>query len=164
MLTAEQLKRAAQEHFEAEAALDVDWVCDTVAADASYEVVAPCYAEDGRRKGQRTIGRSHVRDLWTGALETFSNYVIECREDEMIILPERSMVFAQVRIAVTPKEEFEGFPAGKPISYKVGALVEFDQEGKLSKETVYGSIPTVLAGLRRMREHLREQGVGPSTN
>ena len=157
MLTAEQLKRAAQEHFEAEAALDVDWVCETVATDASYEVVARCYADDAGRKGQRTEGRGHVRALWTGALETFSDYRIECREEEMIVLPERMTVFAQVRIAVTPKEEYEGFPAGKPISYKVGALVEFDAQGKLAKETVFGSIPTVLAGLRRMREYLREQ-------
>ena len=98
-----------------------------------------------------------MRALWTGALETFSDYRIECREEEMIVLPERMTVFAQVRIAVTPKEEYEGFPAGKPISYKVGALVEFDAQGKLAKETVFGSIPTVLAGLRRMREYLREQ-------
>jgi hypothetical protein len=157
MLAAEQLKKATLEHFAAESALDVDWVCDTVAHGAAYEVVAPFYADDPQRRGMATEGKQAVRDLWQGALDHFSDYRIECLEDELLIVPERSMVFAQVLIAVTPKQDFEGFPAGKPISYKVGALCEFDADGKLSRETVFGSMPTVLKGLRRMREHLASQ-------
>lgn len=154
MLTAEQLKLATLEHFEAEAKLDVDWVCDTVTEHAEYEVVAPFYADDPLRKGKATEGRAAVRELWTGALQTFKHYSIECKEDELLIVPERNMVFAQVRIAVTPMEDFEGFPAGKPFSYKVGALCVFDDKGKLAKETVFGSMPTVLMGLRRMRDFI----------
>jgi hypothetical protein len=156
MLTPEQLKRATLEHFAAESQLDVDWVCDTVAAHANYEVVAPCYDDDPQAMGRATVGKQAVRELWQGALDRFAEYRIECLEDELLIVPEQAMVFAQVRIAVTPKEDFEGFPAGKPISYKVGALCHFDAQGKLARETVFGSMPTVLMGLRRMREFLRD--------
>ncbi len=155
MLSAEQLKKATLEHFEAEAQLDVDWVCDTVSEHAEYEVVAPFYADDPQRKGISTEGKAAVRELWQGALERFSTYAIECREDEILIIPERNTVFAQVRISVTPANDFEGFPAGKPLSYKTGALCVFDDTGKLIKETVFGSMPTVLLGLRRMRDFLQ---------
>lgn len=157
MLSAEQLMKATQEHFEAEAQLDVDWVCSTVTEHASYEVVAPFYADDPLRKGVSTEGRQAVRELWHGALQLFERYEIRCDEHDMIIIPERSMVFAQVHISVTPKEPFEGFPAGRAISYKVGALCRFDDDGKLASETVFGSMPTVLMGLRRMREFLARQ-------
>lgn len=156
MLSIEQLKKATLEHFEAESALDVDWVCDTVTDGAEYEVVAPFYADDPQRMGVATEGRSAVRALWSGALQRFARYQIECREEELVLIPERNTVFAQVRIAVTPKEDFEGFPAGRPISYKTGALCVFDDNGKLAKETVFGSMPTVLLGLRRMRDFLAQ--------
>ena len=155
MLSAEQMKKAALEHFEAEAQLDVDWICDTVSDNAEYEVVAPWYNDDPLRKGMSTEGRKAVRELWQGALETFAHYHIECREDEMLVVAERNMVFAQVRITVTPKQDFEGLPGGKPFSYKAGALCTFDESGKLCKETVFGSMPTVLMGLRRMREFVK---------
>lgn len=158
MLTAETLKKAMLDHFEAEAQLDVDWVCDTVAENAEYEVVAPFYADDPQRKGVATEGKQAVRELWQGALERFQEYSIECREDEMLIMPERNMVFAQVHISVTPIDDFEGFPAGKAISYRTGALCVFDDEGKLAKETVFGSMPTVMMGLGRMREFLKSGG------
>lgn len=157
MLTIEQLKKATMEHFEAEAKLDVDRVCDTVTEYAEYEVVAPFYADDPQRKGVATEGRAAVRELWDGALHRFSHYKIRCDEEDLVIIPERNMVFAQVHIAVTPMDDFEGFPAGKPISYKTGALCLFDDKGKLAKETVFGSMPTVLLGLRRMREFLVER-------
>lgn len=158
MLTYDQLKKATMEHFEAEAQLDVDRVCDTVTEHAQYEVVAPFYADDPQRKGVATEGRHAVRELWDGALQRFARYQIECREDELLVIPERNMVFAQVRIAVTPKEDFEGFAAGKPIHYKTGALCVFDDNGKLCKETVFGSMPTVILGLRRMRDFLHGGG------
>lgn len=154
MLSSEQLKKAALEHFEAEAQLDVDWVCDTVSDHAEYEVVAPCYADDPQRKGVSTEGRKAVRELWQGALERFTDYKVDVGEDDLITFPERNMVFAQVRVAVTPREDFEGFPAGKAISYKASAMCHFNDEGKLIKETVFGSIPTILMGLRRMREFI----------
>ena len=155
MLSREQLMQATLDHFEAEARLDVDWVCDTVTEHAEYEVVAPFYADDPERKGVATEGRKAVRELWDGALQRFAHYHIECGKDDLLIIPERNMVFAQVRIAVTPKEDFEGFPAGKAIHYKTGALCLFDDNGKLTKETVFGSLPTVILGLRRMRDFLQ---------
>lgn len=154
MLTHEQLIKATLEHFEAEARLDVDWVCDTVTERAEYEVVAPFYADDPLRKGVSTEGREAVRALWQGALQRFARYEIQCGKEDLLIFPERNTVFAQVCISVTPMEDFEGFPAGKAISYKVGALCLFDDHGKLTRETVYGSMPTVLLGLRRMRDYI----------
>lgn len=158
MLTPEQLKKALKEHFDAEAARDVQWICDTVTQDAEYHVIGPFYPDDPVKKKATAQGREAVRQLWINYFESFSEYAIECPESEMFPIAGTNLIFARVSITATPAHDFEGFPAGKPFCYRTGALCEFNDEGKLTMETVFGSLGQVLFDFRRMREFLAESG------
>ena len=158
MLTPEQLKKALKEHFDAEAARDVQWICDTVTQDAEYHVIGPYYPDDPVKKKATAQGREAVRQLWINYFENFAEYAIECPESEMFPIADTNLIFARVSITATPSHDFEGFPAGKPFCYRTGALCEFNDEGKLIMETVFGSLGQVLFDFRRMREFLAESG------
>lgn len=160
MLTHVQLKKALADHFDAERRRDVDSIVDTLAADAVYHVVGPHYPDDPLRQHATAEGREAVRQLWVKYFRKFSSYQIECGEDDMLAWPERNIVFAQVQITATPAEDFEGFPAGKPFCYRTGALCHFDDSGRLTHETVFGSLGQVLMDFRRMREFLVETNQG----
>ena len=160
MLTEAQLKAAAKEHFAAEEARDVEWIGRTVAENVEYIVLEPGYSDDplrapGAAEGN-TTGRQAVKDLWTNYYEIFHNHRILCRDEDMYVIPDRNLVFCNVRITATPTQDFEGFPANKEFSYTVGALCAYNDEGKMTRETVYGSMGRVLMGLRRMREWASE--------
>lgn len=161
MLSEARLKQALIEHFDAELQRDVDWIRRTVAEDVEYHVIGPHYPDDPQTKAETASGRDAVGQLWENYYRKFSEYKIECTEDDMLAFPERNLVFAHVRITATPAEDFEGFPAGKPFSYQTGALCEFDDSGEMVKETVFGSLGQVLMDLRRMREFLAETGQQP---
>jgi len=161
MLTPVQLKKALKEHFDAELARDVQWICDTVTEDAEYHVIGPCYPDDPVKKKATAQGREAVRQLWINYFKNFSSYAIQCEEKDMFPLAgenNENLIFARVSITATPANDFEGFPAGKPFSYKTGALCTFDDHGKLTMETVFGSLGQVLMDFRRMREFLAESG------
>jgi hypothetical protein len=160
MLSEAQLKRHLQDHFDAERARDVDWIVDTISEHAEYYVVGPHYPDDPVRKKATAEGREAVRQLWINYFSKFSSYDIQCREEDMLAFPERNIVWAQVSITATPAQDFEGFPAGKPFCYRTAALCHFDDDGKLTKETVYGSLGQVLMDFRRMRDFLAERGQG----
>lgn len=158
MLTEKQLKDALKEHFDAEARRDIPGILDTVTDDIEYHVIGPYYPDDPVKKTATAQGREAVRRLWETYYSKFLSYQIECPEEEMLVWPERGLVFAQVRITATPAVDFEGFPAGKPFRYRTGALCAFDDNGKMTSETVYGSLGQVLVDFRRMREFLAESG------
>ncbi len=164
MLTPAQLKQALKEHFDAEAARDVDWICDTVTEDAEYHVIGPYYPDDPVKKKATAQGREAVRQLWINYFDSFSSYTIKCDEADMFPIADTNLIFARVSITATPKRDFEGFPAGKPFCYKTGALCEFNDQGKLSMETVFGSLGQVLFDFRRMREFLAESGATSAPN
>ena len=80
----------------------------------------------------------------------------------MLTWPERNQVLALVTITATPAEEFEGLPAGVPFTYSVAALCDYDDDAKMTKETIYGNMAIVTWGIRRMHEFLAEQAdAGP---
>ena len=156
MLTPAQLKKALKEHFDAEAARDVPWIVDTVTDDCEYHVIGPYYPDDPVRKKAAAQGREAVRQLWINYFSNFSSYQIVCPEEEMFPIAGTNLIFARVSITATPVNEMDGFPAGKPFCYRTGALCEFDDQGKMTMETVFGSLGQVLMDFRRMREFLAE--------
>jgi len=157
MLTSDQLKRAVLAHIEAENARDVDAVLDTTADRVEYHVYGPHYPDDPRVSMLAAAGHDELRRFWERTYELFSGYLAECEEADITVVPDRNLAFAVFRVTLTPSREFEGLPAGRPFrSYSVASL-EFDDTGQLVRETIYGSIGFVLAGLRRMREFLAEQ-------
>ena len=154
MLSVERLRELAEEHFVAENNRNVQAIMDTVADDVEYHVKSPAYVDDHRPFGV-TSGSDGVRRLWEDLYETFSDYQIVL--DDVLAWPERNQALALVTITATPAKEFEGLPAGKPFTYSVAALCDYNDEGEMTRETVYGNLAIVIWGLRRMREHLDEQ-------
>ena len=65
-----------------------------------------------------------------------------------------------MRVTLVPAEDFEGLPAGKPFRSYSAAILDFDDDGKLVRETIYGSLGQVLTCSRRMREFVAEQERG----
>mgnify|MGYP006207912477 CR=1 FL=1 len=154
MLTHEQLYEAVVEHFDAEMGRDLDGIIDTVTPDVEYHVKSPRYVDDPVPFGV-TASAEGVRGLWINLYETFSDYQIEI--DDVLTWPERNQALALVTITATPAEDFEGLPAGVPYTYSVAALCDYDDNAKMTKETVYGNMAIVTWGIRRMHEFLAEK-------
>lgn len=155
MLSHDQLRAAVTEHFEAEAGRDVDAVVATVADDVEYHVKSPHYPGDPVPFGV-TASAAGVRKLWEDLYGLFSRYQIDI--DDILTWPERNQALALVTITATPAAAFEGLPAGKPFRYSVAALCDYDDNGKMTREVVYGNMAIVTWGIRRMHEFLAEQG------
>jgi len=156
MLSEAKLKSLLHEHFDAEAARDVQWIKNTVSQDCEYEVIGPYYPDDPVKKAKNAEGREAVGQLWENYFRKFLAYQIECRDEDMFTWPEQGLVFAKVSITAIPAEDFEGFPANKPFCYRTGALCWFNDQGEMTKEMVFGSLGQVLMDLRRMRDFLAE--------
>jgi steroid delta-isomerase-like uncharacterized protein len=151
MLSAERLREIVEEHFEAENSRDLQAIVDTVDDHVEYHVKSPSYPDDTTPFGV-TSGAESVRRLWENLYETFTDYRIAV--DDVLTYPERNQALALVTITATPKDEFEGLPAGKPFRYSVAALCDYNDDGLMTRETVYGNMAIVIWGLRRMREFL----------
>jgi hypothetical protein len=162
MLDDKRLKSLLREHFDAEAARDVQWIKKTVAQDCEYEVIGPYYPDDPVKKAKNAEGREAVGQLWENYFRKFRSYQIECGEESMYTWPEQGLVFAKVSITAIPAEDFEGFPAGKPFCYRTGALCWFNELGEMTKEMVFGSLGQVLLDLRRMHDFLAESATAPA--
>ena len=54
-------------------------------------------------------------------------------------------------VTLTPTRELAGLPAGAPFQSHAATILDFDGDGKLVRETIYGSFGHVLACVRRMR-------------
>jgi predicted ester cyclase len=154
MLTAERLREIVEEHFAAENSRDVQAIVDTVDDHVEYHVKSPSYPDDSTPFGV-TSGSDGVRKLWENMYDTFTDYRIVL--DDVLTYPDRNQAFALVTITATPKEEFEGLPAGKPFRYSVAALCDYNDEGLMTRETVYGNMAIVIWGLRRMHQFLDSQ-------
>jgi hypothetical protein len=152
MLDDKRLKSLLREHFDAEAARDVQWIKKTVAY----------YPDDPVKKAKNAEGREAVGQLWENYFRKFRSYQIECGEESMYTWPEQGLVFAKVSITAIPAEDFEGFPAGKPFCYRTGALCWFNELGEMTKEMVFGSLGQVLLDLRRMHDFLAESATAPA--
>jgi hypothetical protein len=153
MLTHDQLYQAVYDHFEAEMCRDVDAIIDTVTDDVEYHIKSPRYVDDPEPFGV-TASAEGVRQLWINLYKTFSDYQIEI--DDVLTWPERNEALAMVTITATPAEEFEGLPAGTPFTYSVAALCTYNEDAKMTRETIYGNMAIVTWGIRRMHEFLDE--------
>lgn len=156
MLTEQQLKMAAKNHFDAEEARDIDWIARTVTEDVYYLVASPWYPDDPAAAESRISGRQAVCDLWEGYFERFNEIQLSAPLEKMIAFPDKNLVFCHLDIRATPIDDFEGFPGGKPWCSEVAALCVFNDDSVMISETVYGDVGKVMLGLGRMREFLQE--------
>lgn len=155
-LSAERLRDLAEQHFVAENSRDLQAIRDTIHEHVGYFVKAPSYPDDPRPFGVLSGAEGYLQ-VWETLYDTFSEYDILL--DDVLPWPERMQALCIVTITATPARDFEGLPAGKPIRYTVAALVDFDEEGEMTAETVFGNAFMLSQGLRRMREFARESGL-----
>jgi predicted ester cyclase len=153
MLSADRLRELAAAHFAAENSRDLQAIKDTIHDDVDYHVKAPSYPDDPRPFGVLSGADGYLK-VWEDLYAQFSDYSIVL--DDVLPWPERNQALTLVTITATPATEFEGLRAGKPIRYSVAALVDFNDKGEMTAETVYGNAFMLSAGLRRMREFSTE--------
>jgi predicted ester cyclase len=149
MLSADRLRELAAEHFAAENSRDLQAIKDTIHDDVGYYVKAPSYPDDPRPFGVLSGAEGYLQ-VWETLYAQFSDYSIHL--DDVLPWPERNQALTLVTITATPATDFEGLPAGRPIRYSVAALVDFNDDGEMTAETVYGNAFMLSQGLRRMRE------------
>lgn len=154
MLSAERLRELAEGHFAAENSRDLGAIRATIHDAVDYYVKAPSYPDDPRPFGVLSGAEGYLK-VWEDLYAQFSDYSIHL--DDILPWPERNQALALVTITATPATDFEGLPAGRPIRYSVAALVDFDDDGEMTAETVYGNAFMLSQGLRRMREFAAEQ-------
>jgi len=161
MLSADRLRELAEGHFAAENSRDLDAIRATIHDDVDYYVKAPSYPNDPRPFGVLSGADGYIK-VWEDLYEQFADYSIHL--DDVLPWPERNQALTLVTITATPAQEFEGLPAGRPIRYSVAALVDFNDEGEMTAETVYGNAFMLSRGLRRMREFAAESGAGTAAD
>ena len=64
----------------------------------------------------------------------------------------------RLSITAVPYEDWNGLPAGEPVSWFPCAICEFAEDGSMTRETVWGSMPPFLAGYERMKQFHAERG------
>jgi predicted ester cyclase len=141
-------------HFVAEGSRDLDAIVATVTDTVEYHVKSPHYPDDPVPFGV-TASAQGVRQLWDDLYRTFSAYQILI--DDVLTWPERNQVLALVTITATPAGDFQGLPAGRPFRYSVAALCDYNEDGQMTKETVYGNMAIVSWGVQRMHAFLADQ-------
>jgi predicted ester cyclase len=157
MLSADRLRELAEGHFAAENSRDLEAIRATIHDDVDYYVKAPSYPDDPRPFGVLSGADGYIK-VWEDLYEQFSDYSIQL--DDVLPWPARNQALTLVTITATPARDFEGLPAGRAIRYSVAALVDFNDEGEMTAETVYGNAFMLSRGLRRMREYAAETEAG----
>jgi hypothetical protein len=148
-LNAEELEAAVREHVRAEGARDLEAVRRTLDEDVEYRIMTPAYADDPSPYGTFHSAATYLK-MWENLYATFSTYDIEILD--VLINVEHRRAWITLRVTATPIEDWNGLPAGKPMSWWPAAICEFDEDGIMLSETVWGSLPPFLEGFHRMRD------------
>lgn len=154
-ITRDELEAAVREHMVAEAVRDLDRLRGTLDEDVEYVIRTPAYPDDPTPYGHFTGADTYIA-MWEHLYELFETYEIELLD--VAADPERGEAFCRLQITATPKEEWYGLPAGKPIRWWPAAVCAFDDSGTMLSETVFGSFPPILAGFDRMKAYVVETG------
>jgi hypothetical protein len=154
-LSAAAIRAAVDEHMRAESERDMGFLRHQLVDDVDYVIKSPCHPNDPTPYGH-FVGSATYIDMWDRLHEIFSRYAIEI--EDTIVLEERQAAFVRLRITATPREEWNGLPAGEPVCWFPAAICEFDDRGHMTRETVWGSLPPILAGYGRTREFHTERG------
>lgn len=154
-LSRDEILEAVGEHMRAESERDMGFLRHQLTDDVDYVIKAPCHPGDPTPYGH-FVGSDTYIDMWDRLHEIFSQYAIEI--EDTIVLEERQAAFVRLRITAVPVEEWNGLPAGEPICWFPAAICEFSDDGHMTRETVWGSLPPTLAGVARTKAFHAERG------
>jgi hypothetical protein len=153
-LTREQIEQAVRIHVEAESISDMVALRETLRPDVDYRLMTPRYDSDPTPHGRFTGADTYI-DMWQSLHEVFETYAI--RLERLTADVDNQCAWLTIRADAVPYAEWRGLPAGKPITWWAAAICSFDEDGAMTAEEVFGSMPPTLAGYDRMKEHLREE-------
>ena len=148
-LSREQLQAAIQEHIRAENAKDYDALRLTIHEDVQYLLKAPSCPDDPNPFGL-FIGADVYIQMWEGLYEIFESYDIDI--EQLQIDETRGTVWMSLTSTVVPKLDWHGLPKGKRVSWGAVCLCEFGDDGRMTKEVVYGSFPPMMKGYQRIKD------------
>jgi hypothetical protein len=154
-LSRDEILQAVQEHMRAESERDMGFLRHQLVEDVDYDIRTMAHPDDPTPYGHFTGSETYI-SMWDRLHEIFSSYAIEI--EDTIVLEERSAAFVRLQITAVPREEWNGLPAGEPVRWWPVAICDFDDNGNMTRETVWGSAPPFLAGYQRMLEFHRERG------
>ena len=150
------LEDAVLEHMRAERERDMDALREQLHEDVDYVIKTPAHPDDPTPHGHFVGAETYIA-MWERLYRIFSTYDIEI--EDVVVNTERAQAFVRLKITAVPVEEWNGLPAGEPICWWPSAICEFDENGHMLSETVYGSFPPIMDGYRRVREYL---GLAPA--
>ena len=148
-LTRQKIEQMVREHVRAEGEQDYDALRATLLKDVEYEIKTPAYPDDPTPYGHFTGDDTYIA-MWRRLFEIFVSYDIVV-EDVLVDEPGKK-AWVTIKATAVPREDFHGLPKGKSMTWWSAAMCFFDDEGRMTKETVYGSFPPVMAGFLRMKE------------
>ena len=148
-VTRKQLEHIMREHVRSEGEQDYEVLRGTLHPDVEYEVKAPSYPDDPSPYGKFQSADVYI-EMWKRLYRMFASYKIEVEDLQIDDSCKRAWV--RIKATAIPHEEWNGLPRGKPMCWWSAAQCDFDDEGRMTKETVYGSFPPVMAGYLRMKE------------
>jgi hypothetical protein len=147
-LTRDQLEAAVREHVRAEAAYDQPGLRATLHEDVEYRIKAPVYPDDPTPYGHFSGAETYLA-MWDRLHEIFERYDLEL--EHLSVVPETNQAWIVTRAEAVPRAGWFDLPAGKPMHWWAAAICDFDDNGHMTRETVYGSLPPQLAGWDRMK-------------
>lgn len=154
-LTREQIEEVVRAHVHAESVSDMEALRRTLHPDVDYRLMTPRYDSDPTPHGRYSGADTYI-GMWDALHEVFETYAIEI--ERLTPDVDNQCAWLTIRADAVPRDEWRGLPAGKTITWWSAAICFFDENGEMTAEEVFGSMPPTLAGYDRMKEHLREQG------
>ena len=148
-LTREALEAAIREHVDAEATRDLETLRSTLDDDVAYEIKTVGNPNLGEVYGT-FMGADTYIAMWERLYTIFASYEIEI--EDVLGLPELQAGLVRIQATATPFEEWRGLPAGEPVRWWAAALCFFDEGGRMTRETVYGSFPPIMDGYDKLLE------------
>ena len=148
MLDRVKLEQVVREHIRTEGVQDLEGLRNTLHENVEYGIKAPAYPDDPTPYGSFRGAETYL-DMWRNLHKIFSSYEIELQK---VHIPEgTNEAWLTIQATAVPREDYHGLPKNKPMCWWAAAICEFDDDFRMTRETVYGSFPPTVAGWLRMK-------------
>ncbi|MTD59217.1 hypothetical protein [Amycolatopsis pithecellobii] len=148
-----------QGHIDAENSADLQAIADTLIESVGYRVASPCYPDDPHPFAVSS-GEAGYMKVWENLGDRFLSY--RAVLNDVLRFPGENRALALYTITAFPARDFLGLPRARAYTYDAAAIMEFDEAGGMSAETVYGNFVMISLGLARMKEFLAEEAGQPA--
>ncbi|MBO0880243.1 MAG: hypothetical protein J2P17_07785 [Mycobacterium sp.] len=157
MPSPERLYRFVEEHIAAENDADPTMLARGILPTLRYDVAGPRYPDDPEPFNAGGGPHAYL-EYWRNISNWFTSYHASIEKIVPFVDQNRAMVFATIN--AVPAIDFERLTVGKPYVNPVTALVEFADDGRLARKSLYASMIMIRLGLHRMHGFLMAASKG----